>query len=105
MTSGLILIGKSTLASALARRFGAVVSQSDDVQTALQVLTTPEQFAEIHWWELSGKHGASLGKTATANAAQAKRIEPALVAIAKERLAADGLFILWSAPIREDILG
>lgn len=110
MTSGLILIGgpsgvgKSTLASALARRLGAVVSQSDDVQTALQVLTTPEQFAEIHWWELTGKHSASLEQTATANTRLAKRIEPGLVAIAADRLAADGLFILEGDHVVPSIL-
>ena len=44
-------VGKTTLASALGRYYGVDVTQLDDIQTALETMTTPEQQPLIHFWQ------------------------------------------------------
>ena len=43
-------VGKTTLAHGLGRRFGVNVTQVDDIQAALEVVTTPEQQPDLHYW-------------------------------------------------------
>ena len=43
-------VGKTTVAASLGQRFGVNVTQLDDIQTALETLTTPEQQPLLHFW-------------------------------------------------------
>ena len=43
--------GKSCLARPLAERYGAPLAEADDIVTALQAITTPEQQPILHFWE------------------------------------------------------
>jgi 2-phosphoglycerate kinase len=45
-------VGKTAVGRPLARRFGVDVTAVDDIQTALERMTTPEQYPEIHRWRL-----------------------------------------------------
>jgi 2-phosphoglycerate kinase len=42
--------GKTTVAQALGRRFGVSVTQTDDIQAALEAVTRPEHLPPIHFW-------------------------------------------------------
>ena len=43
--------GKSYLARPLAERYGAPLAEADDIVTALQAITTPEQQPVLHFWQ------------------------------------------------------
>ena len=43
-------VGKTTVAAGLGQRFGVNVTQLDDIQTALETLTTPKQQPLLHFW-------------------------------------------------------
>jgi 2-phosphoglycerate kinase len=43
-------IGKTSLANQLGQRFGVNVTQLDDIQTALEAVTTPDQQPLLHFW-------------------------------------------------------
>lgn len=43
-------VGKTTLAHALGRRYGVNVTQLDDIQAALEAVTTPKQQPVLHFW-------------------------------------------------------
>jgi 2-phosphoglycerate kinase len=43
-------VGKTTLAYTLGQRYGVNVAELDDIQTALETVTTPEQQPLIHFW-------------------------------------------------------
>jgi 2-phosphoglycerate kinase len=43
-------VGKTTLSMALSRHFGVNLVQVDDLQVALEKLTTPEQQPLLHFW-------------------------------------------------------
>ncbi len=43
-------VGKTSLASALGQHYRVGVTQLDDIQTALETITTPEQQPLIHFW-------------------------------------------------------
>jgi 2-phosphoglycerate kinase len=44
-------VGKSRIAIPLARRYGVPLLEADDIVTALQALTTPEQVPILHLWD------------------------------------------------------
>jgi 2-phosphoglycerate kinase len=44
-------VGKSRLAVPLARRYGVPLAEADDITTALEALTTPEQNPVLHYWD------------------------------------------------------
>ena len=43
--------GKSCVARPLAARYGVPLAEADDIVTALQAITTPEQQPMLHFWE------------------------------------------------------
>jgi 2-phosphoglycerate kinase len=43
-------VGKTTLAHKLGLRFGVNVTQLDDIQAALEAVTTPDQLPLLHFW-------------------------------------------------------
>lgn len=43
--------GKSRVARPLAQRYGVPLAEADDIVTALQAITTPEQQPLLHFWE------------------------------------------------------
>ena len=43
-------VGKTTVAAGLGQRFGVNLTQLDDIQTALETLTTPKQQPLLHFW-------------------------------------------------------
>jgi 2-phosphoglycerate kinase len=43
--------GKSYVARPLAARYGVPLAEADDIVTALQAITTPEQQPVLHFWE------------------------------------------------------
>jgi len=43
--------GKSCVARPLAARYGVPLAEADDIVTALQAITTPEQQPVLHFWE------------------------------------------------------
>lgn len=43
--------GKTTAASALARRHGAALAEADDIVTALKALTSSEHLPALHYWD------------------------------------------------------
>jgi 2-phosphoglycerate kinase len=43
-------VGKTTLAHKLGLRFGVNVTQLDDIQAALEAVTTPNQLPLLHFW-------------------------------------------------------
>ena len=45
-------VGKSQISRRLARRFDAEVVTVDDIYLALERMTTPEQYPEVHRWRL-----------------------------------------------------
>jgi 2-phosphoglycerate kinase len=45
-------VGKSQISRPLARRFDAEVTAVDDIYLALERMTTPEQYPEVHRWRL-----------------------------------------------------
>lgn len=44
-------IGKSSVAKRLAERYGVPLGEADDICTALQAVTTPEQQPLLHYWD------------------------------------------------------
>ena len=44
--------GKSCVARPLAARYGVPLAEADDIVTALQAITTPEQQPALHFWEM-----------------------------------------------------
>jgi 2-phosphoglycerate kinase len=44
-------VGKSRVARPLAERYGVPLAEADDIVTALQAITTPEQQPMLHFWE------------------------------------------------------
>ena len=46
-------VGKTSVVSSLGQRFGVNVTQLDDIQTALETVTTPEQQPLLHFWRTS----------------------------------------------------
>jgi 2-phosphoglycerate kinase len=46
-------VGKSQISRPLARHFGAEVTAVDDIYLALERMTTPEQYPEVHRWRLN----------------------------------------------------
>jgi 2-phosphoglycerate kinase len=45
-------VGKSQISRLLARHFDAEVTAVDDIYTAIERMTTPEQYPEMHRWQL-----------------------------------------------------
>ncbi|MFE2064554.1 AAA family ATPase [Streptomyces sp. NPDC059467] len=43
-------VGKSSIAIPLAARYGVPLAEADDIVTALQALTTPQQSPMLHYW-------------------------------------------------------
>jgi 2-phosphoglycerate kinase len=43
-------VGKTTLAHGVGRHYGVNVTQIDDIQAALEAVTTPEQQPDLHFW-------------------------------------------------------
>jgi 2-phosphoglycerate kinase len=50
--------GKTTAACALARRLRVSVTEVDDLHTALEAVTTPEQLPAIHFWPTHADPGS-----------------------------------------------
>jgi 2-phosphoglycerate kinase len=44
-------VGKSSIAAPLARRYGVPLAEADDIATALNALTTPDQAPALHLWD------------------------------------------------------
>lgn len=44
-------VGKSSIAVPLARRYGVPVAEADDIVTAVNALTTPDQTPILHLWD------------------------------------------------------
>jgi len=43
--------GKSRVARPLAERYGVPLAEADDIVTAVEAITTPEQQPMLHFWE------------------------------------------------------
>ncbi len=79
--------GKSCLGQPLARALGVALTEVDDLQVALERLTTPEQFPELHFWA-THPDPASLPaeEIMRQGLALARALAPALEAVLENRL-------------------
>lgn len=50
-------VGKTWVASRLAARYGVPLGEADDICTALQAMTTPEQQPLLHYWDTHPEAG------------------------------------------------
>lgn len=50
--------GKSSVARPLAARYGVPLAEADDIVTALQAITTPEQHPALHFWRTHPEAGS-----------------------------------------------
>jgi 2-phosphoglycerate kinase len=51
LVCGASAAGKSRVARPLAARYGVPLAEADDIVTALQAITTPEQQPALHFWD------------------------------------------------------
>ena len=97
-------VGKSQISRRLARHFDAEVTTVDDIYLALERMTTPEQYPEVHRWRLSPEEVLALddeqmlAHTLGCAAVVAEALEPALAEHLESSDAAvfDGDFLLPS---------
>jgi 2-phosphoglycerate kinase len=80
-------VGKSSVAVGLATRWGVPLAEADDIVTALQALTTPQQLPEVHWWVTHPEAAAwPAGRIADQHAAMAAQLRPGLRAVIADHL-------------------
>jgi 2-phosphoglycerate kinase len=83
-------VGKTTLARELAGHYGISVLHIDDLQVALEKLTTPDQQPELHFWRTNWEEFSQLSDDQlTEHFVSVARgiFEPALEAVVAQHLA------------------
>jgi 2-phosphoglycerate kinase len=80
-------VGKSSVATALARRYGTPLAEVDDIVTAVKALTTAEQLPLLHYWDTHPEAGSwAPGRIAELHLAVADMLRPALLAVIADHL-------------------
>ncbi len=80
-------VGKSTVAIGLARRYGAALTEADDIVTALKAVTTSDQLPLLHYWDTHPEMGSSGSeKIAELHLAVAEMLRPAFGAVIADHL-------------------
>jgi 2-phosphoglycerate kinase len=95
-------VGKTRLARELADAYQVDVFHVDDLQAALEAVTTPEQQPELHWWRTHPEEFAQLSDRQLVEhfvAVSRGVFEPALVAIIAQHLDED-----WPVIIEGDFV-
>jgi 2-phosphoglycerate kinase len=80
-------VGKSTVATALARRYGTPLAEADDIVTALKAITTGDQLPLLHYWD-THPEAFSWGtdKIVELHFAVAEMLRPAFAAVIADHL-------------------
>jgi 2-phosphoglycerate kinase len=102
-------VGKSTVAPAVARHFGAALTPIDDFYLVVERMTSPERYPEVHRWRLHPEEVLALDddgmlEHTLANAsAMTEALEPVIAEHLGEepRLVLEGDFLVPSLAVRE----
>ncbi|WP_218577584.1 hypothetical protein [Phytohabitans rumicis] len=88
-------VGKSSVAAALARRYGTPLGEVDDVVTALRAMTTAEQQPLLHYWDTHPQVKAwPPEKVAELHLSVADAVEPGLSAVIADHVSAGARVVL-----------
>jgi 2-phosphoglycerate kinase len=80
-------VGKSSVAIPLARRYRVPLTEADDIVTALQALTTPEQLPILHLWDTQPEARTwTPGRIAAHTIAVAEAMRPGFEAVIADHL-------------------